>query len=190
MWKRSGRGVDNWWLRFRRKTRGKPSAGWAQTYRIQNWRLVSLWTMDSLLTPILNSVRPSLYRRSSITGEVVVVHAPDGFGQLRVRFGMERIGPPTLETFNLAVKAAPPKIRLPLAARDLSSKSALVENGIPGTVPRFRCNASWKVVRWDGHRGTEFKFEDGTPFDHRGCTHSQSEFCPFGTDVVRMEPNA
>jgi serine/threonine protein kinase len=35
-------------------------AGWAQTYRIQNWRLVSLWTMDSLLTPILNSVRLSL----------------------------------------------------------------------------------------------------------------------------------
>jgi hypothetical protein len=35
-------------------------AGWAQTYRIQNCRWVSLWTMDSLLTPILNSVRRSL----------------------------------------------------------------------------------------------------------------------------------
>jgi hypothetical protein len=32
-------------------------AGKAQTYRIQNWRWASLWKMDRLLTPILNSVR-------------------------------------------------------------------------------------------------------------------------------------
>jgi hypothetical protein len=35
-------------------------AGWAQTYRIQNWRLVKLWAMEHAHTPILNSVRPSL----------------------------------------------------------------------------------------------------------------------------------
>jgi hypothetical protein len=45
-------------------TSGELLGGWPQTHRIQNWRLVSVWTMDSRFTPILNSVRLSLPHRT------------------------------------------------------------------------------------------------------------------------------
>jgi hypothetical protein len=49
------------------------SVGWAQTYRIQNWRELSLWTRDCFLTPILNSVRPSRLDSEFGTSEPVLI---------------------------------------------------------------------------------------------------------------------